>query len=60
MAANGGVFVTSTACGAPPDYVDHTKDPPESDCGRAIAAFQRLGTATCPLPDAGSGGEAGK
>jgi hypothetical protein len=49
------VYVTSTACDAPPDYADHTSDPPASGCGRALAAFARAGHSPCPIPpDAGN------
>jgi hypothetical protein len=60
IAPGGNVFVTTTACDAPPDYRDHTSDPAGTACGRAIAVFQRIGTGNCPAQDAGPTGEAGK
>jgi hypothetical protein len=35
------VYVTTTACDAPPDYEDHTGDPEGSLCAKALAAHER-------------------
>lgn len=37
----GNVYVSTTACDAPPDFVDHTSDPEGSPCAKAIAALQK-------------------
>lgn len=51
----GEVYVTSTACDGPPDYVDHTKDPAGAPCARALVAFARTNHGACPAqPDAGN------
>ncbi len=57
---DGEIWVTTTACDAPPDYREGTGDPAGSACAGAIAARAR--DATCPtdgsaLPafDAGAG-----
>lgn len=36
----GNVYVSTTACDAPPDFVDHTSDPDGSPCAKAIAALK--------------------
>jgi hypothetical protein len=46
------VWVTTTACDAPPDYVDGTNAPAGSPCAKALAAHAR--GATCPADDSGA------
>ena len=40
VSPGGDVYVTTTACGAPPGYVDHSADPEGSPCEAALAAYQ--------------------
>ena len=42
------VYVTTTACDAPPDYREGTRDAPGSRCALALAAKARDGGAPCP------------
>ena len=35
------VYVTTTACDAPPGYADHTGDAADSPCAKALAAHLR-------------------
>jgi hypothetical protein len=60
VAPDGEVWVTTTACDAPPDYREGTADPAGSACADALAAKAR--GAACPAdgsglpaPDAGAG-----
>jgi hypothetical protein len=41
VAPSEDVYVTTTACDAPPGYVDHTADPAGTPCARALAAHNR-------------------
>lgn len=43
----GEIFVTTTACDAPPDYADRTGDPPGSLCAAALEALA-AGAACAP------------
>lgn len=43
----GEIYVTSTACDAPIDYVEGTDDPPRTPCARALAAFALGEEARC-------------
>ena len=52
--ATGEVFVTTTACDAPRDFVDHTTDP-MSSCVAALVALARTNHGLCPTTaDAGN------
>ena len=42
---SGEVFVSTTACDAPPDFVDKTDDVAGSPCGKALDAL--AGSADC-------------
>src|SRR5262245_27854530 len=53
----GEIYVTSTACDAPPDYREHTQDPAQTPCERALAAFRCH--VTCPPNGAGVDGADG-
>jgi hypothetical protein len=46
---SGEVYVTSTACGSPPDFADRSSDPPGSLCAEALDAFAR--EARCAATD---------
>lgn len=37
----GDIYVTTSACDAPPDFADKTGDPPGSLCAKALDAFAR-------------------
>lgn len=41
------VYVTTTACDGPSNYVERTKDPAGSACARALEAFAREGHGLC-------------
>jgi hypothetical protein len=54
----GSLYVTSTACDAPPDYLDQTNNG-SSLCVKALAAYGRVGHDMCTAPPAGTGGSGG-
>lgn len=41
------VYVTTSACDGPSNYVEHTGDPDGSACARALEAFAREGHGIC-------------
>lgn len=51
QASDGEVWVTTTACDAPPDYVDATTAPAGSPCAQALLALAK--GVVCPADDAG-------
>jgi hypothetical protein len=42
------VYVTTTACDAPPGYVEHSTDRAKTLCGKAILAYLRDDHGACP------------
>lgn len=44
----GDIYVTTSACNAPADYVEHTGDPEGSPCALAFAALARGEHGLCP------------
>jgi hypothetical protein len=50
VSSDGEVYVTTTACDAPKNVVDHTKDPEGTDCYSALALFNKKGHSICPDP----------
>jgi hypothetical protein len=63
ISPSGEVYVTSTACDAPLDYREHTKDPAPSLCSQALSAFQchtmcPADGSPVPPPDASCEGDA--
>lgn len=54
LASSGDVYVTTTACDAPVDFVDATGAPAGSPCGRALAAYARAPEATCESGGSGA------
>jgi hypothetical protein len=61
LSPEGIVYITSTACDAPPDYVDETNNPASTLCVKALAAYNQPdgGPTFCPASDIGGGGGAG-
>ena len=58
LAPNGSIIVTSTACDAPPDYVDETQNT-SSPCVKALAAYAGPNHTPCPAQLDGGGGAGG-
>jgi hypothetical protein len=59
LSSGGIAYVTTTACDAPPDYVDETHNPSSTLCVKALAEYTDAGPTICPASDIGGGGAGG-
>jgi hypothetical protein len=59
LSSTGIAYITSTACDAPPDYTDDTRNPASAICVKALAAYRGTNHTICPSSDIGGGGAGG-